>query len=372
MQTAITERHSGQTNTPAILPERVVMGPPPPTTATTTRVLVTGANGFIGTHLVQELLAQGENVTCLVRKTSDIQRLQSLGATIIQGDVTDRESLEPAIRDKQIVHHVAGCTRALRARQFYSVNQRGTHNVAEVCARQTSPPTLVYVSSLAAAGPAVEGRPRTETDTPMQVSHYGRSKWAGEGELARFADRLPITIVRPAIVLGEADRMGLEMFKSVWRYRLHLIPGFGSPCFSLIHADDLVKLLILAARRGTRLQPAGLEARTSSEGYYFASCEKDPTYAELGRMIASVMGRRVLPLPLLRPVVWTVAVATEAISQLIRRPLYLNLDKVREATAGSWICSPQAAIDQLGFSVSAPLEERLRQTVQWYRQQKWL
>jgi len=172
--------------------------------------------------------------------------------------------------------------------------------------------------------------------------------------------------------LGEADRMGLEMFKSVWRFRLHLIPGFQNPRFSLIHADDLVQLMVSAARRGTRVMPGGSEGSQSAAGHYFAACEKNPTYAELGRMIARAMGRRVLPLPLLKPAVWTAATATEAISQIIRRPLYLNLDKVHEVTAGSWVCSPQAAVDELGFSVAAPLEERLRQTADWYRRNKWL
>jgi nucleoside-diphosphate-sugar epimerase len=372
MQIAITGHIAGSHNTPGLSPISVAVGPPPPVTATSTKVLVTGANGFIGTHLVKTLLAQGDDVTCLVRKTSDIERLESLGASIKYADVTDAESLQSPLRNKQVVYHVAGCTMTLRRRQFYDVNQMGTRNIAQLCARQANPPTLIYVSSLAAVGPAIDGKPRTEADPPVQVSHYGRSKWAGEGEVAKFADRVPTTIIRPPIVLGEADRMGLEMFKSVWRYRVHVIPGFRNPRFSLIHADDLVRLMALAASRGTRIQPDDLEGSRSAAGHYFAACEQHPTYAELGRMIARAMDRRVLPLPLLKPVVWTVATTTEAVSQVIRRPLYLNLDKAHEVTAGSWLCSSQAAIEQLGFSVAAPLEDRLRQTAQWYRRHKWL
>ncbi len=372
MHTATAGQTAGQPNALGLSPVSLDMGPPPPVTANTTKVLVTGANGFIGTHLVKMLLDRGDDVTCLVRKTSDVERLESLGPSITYGDVTDAESLESPVRDKQIVYHVAGCTRTLGRRQFYDVNQIGTRNISQLCARQTNPPTLVYVSSLAAAGPASDSQPRTEADPAVQVSHYGRSKRAGEEEVTLFADRVPTTIVRPPIVLGEADRMGLEMFKSVWRYRLHLIPGFGNPRFSLIHADDLVQLMVLAAHRGTRIQPGGLEGSQSAAGHYFAACEQNPTYAELGRMIARAMNRCVLPLPLLKPVVWTIATTTEAISQVIRRPLYLNLDKAREVSAGSWVCSPQAAVDQLGFSVAAPLEDRLRQTIEWYRRHKWL
>jgi nucleoside-diphosphate-sugar epimerase len=348
------------------------------------KVLVTGASGFIGSHLVEALVARGDEVTCLVRKTSQVDRLRPLQARLIHGDVTDPDSLPKSVAGNRLVYHLAGCNRAFRPGQFYRVNQQGGHNVAEACAKQTTPPVVVWVSSLAAAGPALpsEGDPRSpsdwvarlrsEADPPVQVSHYGRSKRAGEQAAEQFADRLPITIVRPPVVFGEADRQSLAMFRPVARLGVHVVPGLGRHRFSLIHVADLVNLLILAAERGTRLKPAG-KNEASCQGYYFAACPEHPTYAQLGRMIGTALGRRRVVVLFTPPMVpWLVAAAAEAISRAYGRPFSFNFDKAREARAGSWLCSSQRAIDDLGFSVAAPLADRLRQTAQWYRENGWL
>lgn len=337
-----------------------------------TKVLVTGASGFIGTHLVAALAARGDQVACLVRKTSKVDQLQALGASLVFGDVTDPNSLPAAVAGQQVVYHLAGRTLALRNRQFYEVNRRGVAHIAKACAGQETPPVLIFVSSLAAAGPAIEGRPRVESDPPAPVSHYGRSKRSGEHVAESFAQRVPTTVVRPPIVLGQGDRLGLPLFRSVIRFGVHLAPGLRPQRFSLIHADDLVQLLILAAERGKRLPPLGQSGDSAGQGYYFAACEQDPTYADLGRLVAESVGRRVLVIPTAMPVVRTVAAVGEAISQVRHQPLLMNLDKAREIAAGSWLCSAQAAKEELGFTVGAPLLERLRQTAEWYKKEGWL
>jgi dihydroflavonol-4-reductase len=337
------------------------------------KVLVTGASGFIGTHLVAALTARSDEVTCLVRKSSRVGPLTKTGARLVHGDVTDRDSLTTAVAGQQIVYHLAGCTQALDPRHFYRVNQRGVGNVAQACAGQSNPPVLVTVSSLAAAGPALDGRPKTEADRAAPVSHYGHSKRAGERAAEAFADRVPITIVRPPIVLGEGDRLGLPLFRSIAHFGVHMVPGLRPRRFSLIHADDLAQLLVLAAQRGRRLPPRGRPESHGPQGYYFAACEEDPLYSDLGRMVAEAVGRHlVVVIPTATPLVWMVAVAGEVISRVRHDPLYLTLDKAREITAGNWICSARAAADELGFAVGAPLIERLRQTGQWYRREGWL
>lgn len=336
------------------------------------KVLVTGAAGFIGSHVIRALLDRGDDVTGLVRKTSPLDRLRSLGIKLVYGDVTDGPSLAAAVRDVQTVYHLAGCTLALRAERYYQINEQGVRNLAEVCAAQDTPPVLVTVSSLAAAGPAPDDRLRTPDDPPAPVSHYGRSKRAGELVAERFADRMPITIVRPPIVLGEADRYGLPMFRSIAWFGVHAVPALGRRRYSVIHAADLARLLILAAERGSRLRPVE-SGIPSSAGYYFAAGDEHPSYAELGRMIGTALGRRrVLIVPTPPRAVWVTAALVEVGSRLAGRPGYLSFDKAREVRAGSWLCSAQTAVDELQFSVAAPLSARLRQTADWYRREKWL
>jgi nucleoside-diphosphate-sugar epimerase len=174
------------------------------------------------------------------------------------------------------------------------------------------------------------------------------------------------------MVFGEADRLCLPMFQPVARFGVHVVPGLGRHRFSLIHVADLVNLLILAAERGRRLQPAE-KNETSAAGYYFAACPEHPTYAQLGRMVGTALGRRRVWVLFVPPMAtWLVAAAAEAISRTGWRPFGFSFDKAREARAGSWLCSPQRATDELGFSVAAPLADRLRQTAQWYLENGWL
>jgi len=120
------------------------------------RVLVTGASGFIGGQLVDALLANSDDVTCLVRAKSDTSALQLKGVNLAFGDVTDPSSLPAAIASAETVYHLAGLTKANTAAKFHRVNEVGVRNVVDACAKRTSPATVVVVSSLAAAGPTAE------------------------------------------------------------------------------------------------------------------------------------------------------------------------------------------------------------------------
>ncbi|MGA2093546.1 MAG: NAD(P)-dependent oxidoreductase [Sedimentisphaerales bacterium] len=334
-------------------------------------VLVTGASGFIGRHLVRRLIELGNRVLCLVRAASRIDELQSAGAQLVTGDVTDPSSIRQALAVSQagIVFHLAGLTKALRTGDFLRVNAGGVESVAVACADRTDKPVLVVVSSLAAAGPCDVGRPRVESDAPTPVSAYGRSKLAGEQAAARYAGVVPISIVRPPIVFGPGDRGMLEMFRPIARWGIHTVPGRGERCLSLIHVTDLVEGLLLAAEKGERLHPNG----SPGQGIYFIAADNYPTYTELGQAMAIALGKKhatVVRLP--GPLVKLVGLCGDAMTRIRQRPAWVNSDKMTEALAGSWMCSSAKARTQLGWSPAAALAERLHETAQWYCQAGWL
>jgi len=331
-------------------------------------VLVTGASGFIGGHLVRLLTARGCRVACLVRATSKVEEMRAMGAELIVCDIADREAVARAVTsvNARIVFHVAGRVRAIEPADFMQANAEVVETVAQACTEQRVRPVLVLVSSLAAGGPSKE-RPTSESDPPAPVSDYGRSKLAGEQRAMKFAEALPITVVRPCIVFGTGDRGMFEVFRPIARSGPHVVAGSGERRVSLVAVADLVECLILAAENGERLTPG-----IPGKGLYFCAAE-DLSQVELGMAIAHALGKpppRMVHLP-----DWSMLAIGgfgTLMARIRRRPVWVGRDKVREILAGSWTCSSAKARQQLGWSPAAPLADRLRETAQGYRDAHWL
>jgi dihydroflavonol-4-reductase len=217
------------------------------------------------------------------------------GARLLAGDIADRAGVARAVASSnaRFVFHLAGRVRAPDLGAFMQVNAGGVESILRACADQPDPPVLVLVSSLAAAGPSRDV-PTVESDPPAPVSHYGRSKLAGEQAATRDAVALPITVVRPCIVFGAGDRGMVEVFRPIARSGLYVVGGSGERRVSLVAAADLAACLVLAAEKGERLAPG-----VPGQGVYFSAAD-DLSYVELGVAIARALGRpqpRTLCLP---------------------------------------------------------------------------
>jgi nucleoside-diphosphate-sugar epimerase len=138
------------------------------------KALVTGATGFVGSHLVEALRSRGHQVTALVRSPSKAAALEPLGVRLVPGDLDDAGSLARAVEGQDLVFHVAGLVAAKDEREFVRVNRDGTASLVAAAARARVG-RFVYVSSMAAGGPAGKGRPLTGAEPPRPVTGYGRS-----------------------------------------------------------------------------------------------------------------------------------------------------------------------------------------------------
>ncbi len=325
------------------------------------RALVTGGQGFIGSHLCAGLLTQGHRVRVLARPSSDLRNLAGVDVEVVRADITQPESLPSAVAGCDLIFHVAGALKGLREQDLFRVNADGTRNlVAAATSAQPRPSRFVYVSSLAAAGPSPGGTaPRSEEIPPQPLTWYGHSKLAGENAV-RATTGLDWTVVRPPIVFGPRERDVLGYFRIARRGFLPVV-GFSDRYYSLIYVDDLVDGLVRAAAA-----PAAV-----GQTYFLAGPEV-VSWVELGQLIASAL--RVAGRPLRLPEF--VAAAAGRIADLYAlargRPEIFSSQKVIEMLAPAWVCSADKAARDFGWRASTPLPDGLATTARWYREHGWL
>jgi nucleoside-diphosphate-sugar epimerase len=325
--------------------------------------VVTGSTGFIGSHLVDALLARGNTARALVRPETPAgsrdSRIEHWEADLLD-DRSVRDS--PVWNGATHVFHLAGVTKGRTLSHFRAGNVFPTANLlSAIAARVGPPPRVVLVSSQAAAGPATgPDSPVRETDRPVPIENYGRSKLQAEQAVVRYRDVLPVTIIRPSAVYGPRDRDFLAVFRQASRrVALHAAPR--DHAFALVHVSDLVRAIILAAERAEAV------GRT-----YFISGETPVTWRELYEEVARAASSRPIQLQVPQPALRIAARAGDLVSTLTGRPTMLNRNKAALARARWWLCDASAARQDLGWRPEVSLQAGVRDTYLWYVAAGWL
>lgn len=318
------------------------------------RALVTGANGFIGSHLCDRLLAEGHAVRGMVRETSDLTWIEGTGVELCRGELRDPDSLAAAVRGREWVFHAAADVRPRDPEDFERVNYEGTRDLAEACCR-AGVSRFVLLSSAAAGGPARSAdQPRTESDGAQPVSRYGRGKLRAEAALQERRDRLHSVVLRLPAVYGPRDRNSLVLLRGLGLGVRPVLPG----TFSAVHVSDAVRAALLAA---TGDVPSG--------SVYFISDGGCHDHRELGRLVGELLGRRGIGVPVPK---WALRAGARVSEWFRREGAIFNRDKARELVQESWVCSPARAESELGFRPEYDLERGMRMTIDWYRERNWL
>ena len=319
--------------------------------------LVTGATGFVGSHLVELLAEAGVRTRALVRRTSDTTRLEALGIERVEGALDDAPSLRRAAAGVDVVFHLAALTRARNAAEYGRVNAEGARRVAEAAGACGA--RLVYLSSLAAVGPSEGGRPVTESDEPRPITDYGRSKLAGEIACRAAAGDGEVVVLRAPAVYGPRDR-DLFRFFSMAARGIVTLPTGPERRLQLIHARDLAAALVAAARAD---RPGPIYNVAEARSY---------AWSKVAGMVAGAVGGKVRFVRVPPALVRAAAGASELGARLMGRATIFNRDKARELLAPGWLCETAAAERDLGFVARIPLASGLQQTADWYRSEGWL
>jgi nucleoside-diphosphate-sugar epimerase len=317
-------------------------------------VLVTGATGFIGSHLVDRLAAGGHRVRCLVRSTSS-RRYLPQGLEVVFGDLRTGQDLGRALEGVKTVFHLAGVTRAARPADYYEGNTEATRNLLRVCSGVCR---LIHVSSLAAVGPGRDFGGVDEESEPHPFTPYGRSKLEAERLVleSRLGERA--VIVRPPVVYGPRDRDVFLVIRSAARGFMLTI-GKEESYFSAIYVKDLVDGLLAA------------EAAAGG-GIYFLAHPEAVSWSEFGRTVAEIRGSNCRMLAVPPAMAAGIAMAAEWWARRTGVPGILSRHKVAEARCRYWICATAKASRELGFRARTALAAGLRETIAWYEEAGWL
>jgi nucleoside-diphosphate-sugar epimerase len=326
------------------------------------KVLLTGASGFVGSHILDLLVARGIPTAILLRSSSNRRFIepQLSRVDVRVGSISEPASLPAALEGITHVIHCAGCTKAIGSAEYYRINRDGTRNLVDaVNQRHSEIRRFVLISSLAASHPARAAAPAREDDESAPVTEYGRSKLAGERAVRELV-RVPFVILRPAAVYGPRDGDFLLMFKAA---RARWVPSFGggSQQLSLVYVEDVARAVIAC------LEGPAIEGRVYHVAHREVFTARELT-AEIGRQLGVNTVQVPLPLPLL----WPVCLVGEGIARVRGRPSIVNLQKYPELTAPGWVCDSRRLREELGIEPATSLREGIAGTLAWYQRHGWL
>lgn len=325
------------------------------------KILITGATGFLGSLLVDRLLADEHTVVALVRATSNTETLEARGVETKVASLSDGSGLAAAVADVDAIAHLAGGGKVKRTEDFYAQNVDTTeHLLAAVEKARPGLKRFVHVSSLSGHGPSPDGTPRDPDALCMPVSHYGRSKARAERAVLSRKNKFPVTVVRPPAVYGPGDTRMVDLFKTI--QKLGTMPLLGDHRLSMVWGPDCADAIARCL-----VAPDGTSGRA-----YFVEDGNTYTHADLGRHIAAALGTEVRTVRVPGAIMTLIGAVNEAQARVRGIAVPLTRDKVSDMKQRFWICSSERTQRELGWAPTMQFGQGAAVTAQWYRRHGWL
>lgn len=329
------------------------------------KILVTGASGFIGSHIVEEALQQGYDVWAAVRQSSSREFLKDERIHFIELNLSSQQQLEEQLRTCQFdyVVHAAGATKCLHVEDFYRINTEGTKNLVRALLAIGMPiKRFVFVSSLSIMGAIREQQPYQEisdADTPQPNTAYGRSKLEAEHFLETLTD-FPYVVLRPTGVYGPREKDYFLQVKSI-KGHIDFAVGFQRQDITFVYVTDVVQAVFLALEKGQ----TGHRYILSDGEVYQSATFSDYVHEELGR---PWWIRITAPIWVLRIVTF----CGEYWGRWTKKMTALNNDKFNILRQRNWRCDIGPARSELGYEPKVKLKEGVHNAVTWYKENGWI
>lgn len=331
------------------------------------RVLLTGASGFVGGHAAAALRRAGHELRLLTRESSDLSRLDAeqipYERVVVDLD-GDRAGLDAACEGVEAVVHIAARLRGRSEAEFMRTNADATAALGSA-ARDAGVGCFVYLSSLAAQGPAPGDAPEPTDVEPHPTSDYGRSKLAGEQALAETWRGAALAMIRAPLIYGPADRGLLPFFQAAERGFAPQL-GDGSNRVAGVYGPDLAEALV-AILENPPSEPTSEPAiwQISDGGGAY-------TWRDLLAALEQAAERplRIIPLP---PPIWSaMAAIAEAWAASTGNEPLLDRSRVTEMRQPAWLADGAALEAATGWRPKVGIEQGIAETMRWYRAAGWV
>ncbi len=326
------------------------------------KLLITGASGFLGYHLVEEAVKQGFEVTAAVRRNSPVEQLKKFPIEFTSLDYEDHRALLKNLTEGNYdyIVHAAGATKANHAEDYDRVNAQYTQNLAQAAvAYGQHLKKFVFISSLAAVGPLDNSFDTiTEKKVSKPVTPYGKSKLLAEANLASF-NTLPLIVLRPTAIYGPMERDLFLIVKSINR-GLELYIGQIDQMLSFVHVKDVARVSLQA-----------LTSSTQKGTYNLSDGQRYDRYA-LTSILKNTLHKKTIKIHLPIPMVKALAAVLELFYSFSKKKPALNTEKMAELTARNWVCSIDLLKKDIGYLPEYTLQSGMKETVEWYKTNKWL
>ncbi|MDR2192278.1 MAG: NAD-dependent epimerase/dehydratase family protein [Endomicrobium sp.] len=323
------------------------------------KAVITGANGFVGSHIVEELISKKYQVICIVRSSSNLSKISKFPLLYKYGNLTDKTFLQNCVQNADAVIHCAGTVRAFNKDGYFQSNVENTRNICEAVLKSNKElKKFIFISSQAAMGPSKTLQPRKLDEKEEPVSDYGLSKLAAEEVVKNtLGGKIPYTILRPASVYGPGDKDIFIFFNLVHK---HLRPvTIEKRILQLVYVKDVAKSVISC-----------IENKKTDDKTYYIAHKTSYTWAQVGKIIAKAAGRKTVPLPLPDFVFKFAGMAAQSFSLLTKKPAVLNKQKINEMLKERWTADTQPAETDLNIDFTK-LEIGSKITYNWYLNNKY-
>lgn len=316
------------------------------------KIAITGANGFLGSHITELLVEEGYNVKAVIRKSSNLQWIKHLPVNFGYADVTEKESLEKNFEKIDVVIHNAGLVKTKHPEEYFRINTQGTENVVKACVAKKVK-KLIYISSQAASGPSSPNRERKEEDPAQPKSLYGKSKLEAEKVLLKYRNKIDIVILRPSAIYGPRDTEMLALFKTYVK-GFKIYPGKGKLYLSLVYVKDVANMVKLV-----------IENKVSSGEIFFISDGVVYNLDYIYKVMEEITLKKAVPLTI--PLF-----ALPLLTSLFFANSAMTYDKIQDLKYRYWIVSIEKAQKILKFQPQYTLKKGLRETIKWYERKGWI